>query len=288
MLRKQLVAAGLSVLMLLSGSMAVMAEETAQSSVSDAPSEAVSEAAESAAAENAELNVAGTALSDAVADVADDSGAGEDTADIAAGQQANSKNDYASKYYFETYSERDKTFLRVMVEIENLSEDKNLYVSDATIDLEDSEGHLLRCINSVHAIPSIIYPGNTGYLYCSGADLEGIEDIAGMKVVPDFVIRSTNTVLHDYPDSDITFKVGGDRKIEANGRVTNDTDTDVSSMNVTIIYFDNDMQVLGISSTQINDVPAGATRSFGMQGISLYGDASKISNAVKYELFINE
>ena len=44
---------------------------------------------------------------------------------------------------------------------------------------------------------------------------------------------------------------------------------------------------MSIGSSTINDVPAGATRSFGMRGL-VYGDTSKIGDAVNYEFFVSD
>lgn len=279
MVRKKLMAAGLSALMLLSGGVLVMGEETAASSVSET---AVESAAETAAEDSeAAVEEAVSASTEVVSD------AGAETAGSTADEQANSSNDYESNYYYETYTLLNKTCMRVLVSIKNTSENKNLYVSGASIDIEDQEGHLLRCVNNIDIVPQIVYPGNTGYFYSENINMDGIDDVSAINVVPDYVVRSTNSSLHEFPDSDISFKVGGDRKIEANGRITNDTDQDVSVLDVRIVYFDKDMNVLGIGETYINDIPVGATRSFGMDGLE-YGDIEKIGSAVSYELFTSE
>ena len=289
MFRKKLMAAGLSALMLLSGGVLVMGEETAASSVSET---AVESAAETAAEDSevaVEEAVSVATETDSVSEAAAVSltDAADETASNSSEPRADSSNDYESSFYYETYTVSSKTYFRAIVEIKNVSEDKNLYVSSATIDLEDKDGHLLRCINRVSVLPRIIYPGNSGYLYCERENMDGIENVSDINVTPDFVIRSTNSVLHDYPDSDISFKVGGDRKIEANGRIENDPDKDVELLDVKIIYLDDDMNVLGIGGTSIEDLPVGAKRSFGMEGLQ-YGDIDKIGGASRYELYVTD
>ena len=280
MKRSRLLAGGLGALMMLSGSSAVLGEETSQASEVEIVTESET------------VNGTENGLSEAAEDVAVSTGSDaaeerNDTADIASGDTAHSANDYESSLHYETYEVNKKTWMRAIVSIKNISEDKNLYVSGATFDLEDGDGHLIRCIDDIFALPDIIYPGNTGYLYCERIDLEGIDDVSAINVVPDFVVRSTTSVMHEYEDSDLSFRVGGERQIEANGRVKNTTDKDVDSMGVHIIYFDKDMNVLGIGSSHIDDIPAGATRSFGMQGLT-YGNVDKIGDAVNYEFFVDD
>lgn len=280
MMKRKIMAAGLSVLMMLSGTCAVSAEETSQSAESEIIVEDTAETAAESTTETAAESAAGSRA-------AGQTESGEEAADVTADERAHASNDYEYNYSFETYTEANRNFIRVMVEIKNVTEDKNLYVSGGTIDLEDADGHLVRCINQVNYVPRIIYPGNTGYMFCERGDLDGIEDIASIQVKPDFVIRNTSSVLNEYEDSDISFRVGGDYAIEANGRITNSTGQDVNSMDVYIAYFDKDMKLLGIGGSTINDVPAGATRSFGMRGL-VYGDTSKIGDAVNYEFFVSD
>lgn len=149
-----------------------------------------------------------------------------------------------------------------IVEIRN-SGKNNLYLKDVKFDIEDADGHLVQTNDyMVSAFPDVIKPNETGYLYTPyEITLDGVTEIEGLTLVPQFTAVITYATPYEYAVSDVSI-IDGKYGIKATGRVANNTTEDNSYLNVYILYYDVNGKILGIDDTVVTGLDAGKTVSF--------------------------
>lgn len=135
--------------------------------------------------------------------------------------------------------------------------------------------------------PDVIKPGEKGYLYNQyGSSLDGVTEIDGLQLVPQYVVKTTSTTPYEYPVSDVSVK-DDNFGVKTVGRVTNDTDKDCSLLYLQVIYYDAEGNLLGITGTNITELLAGRTVSFEVSGIGLSGDIS-VDQIADYRVIAQE
>jgi|GEM_PF-1580901 len=161
-----------------------------------------------------------------------------------------------------------------IVEVKNTGA-SNLYLKNASFDIENSAGQLLQTDDFlVYSCPDILLPGEVGYLYTSyAANLDGITDTEGLVLVPQFDAEATYVVPVEYEVAETTLW-DGKYGVTVTGRVFNQISDDNSYLYLTVVYFDRDGQVLGITGTSVTDLKAGKTASFEISGLSMADDFS--------------
>ncbi len=166
--------------------------------------------------------------------------------------------------------------------------DKSIYLSGTAFDVEDANGSLIKSDDMLSSCPDIIKPGETGYLYNDfGTSLGDVSDPASIKLVPQYVIKTTEKQLAEYDISDVSLKDDEYFGVSAVGRVTNNTDKDDSTVIISIVYFGQDGKVIGIDSTTVSDLIAGRTVSFETSGMNL-PDGLTTSSIADYKVIARE
>ena len=173
-----------------------------------------------------------------------------------------------------------------IVEVENTG-NSNIYITGTSFDIEDANKHLIQSDNIISCCPDVIKPGEKGYLYNQfGTSLDGVTDIKGLQLVPQYVVKTTTQTPQEYEVSDISLK-DDTFGVKAVGRVTNGTDKDQSYLYIQILYYDADQNILGISGTSITDFLAGRTVSFEISGMNL-PDGLTVDQIADYKVIAQE
>lgn len=166
-----------------------------------------------------------------------------------------------------------------IVEVENTG-NSNIYLTGTAFDIEDANGSLIQSDNFLSCCPDVIKPGEKGYIYNQfGSSLAGVNEIDGLQLVPQYVVKTTSATPAEYDISDVSIK-DDTFGVKTVGRVTNNTEKDNSIIYVQVLYYDSDGNLLGISGTNVTDLLAGRTVSFEISGIGLSGDltADKVAD----------
>ena len=187
---------------------------------------------------------------------------------------------------FDIYENYGEYSYRAIVEVENTGE-SNIYLSGTAFDIEDANGHLLQSDSMISCCPDVIFPGEKGFLYTQyGFSLEGISEIEGLQLVPQYVVKATSETPVDYKVSDVSLKEGK-WGVAAVGRVTNTTEVEDSLFYIQAVYYDNDGNVIGIDGTNVNDFLPGRTVSFEFSGMTLPRDLA-LDKIGTYEIIARE
>lgn len=176
------------------------------------------------------------------------------------------------------------TWVQTIVEITNTGSG-NLYLSSGAYDLEDANGTLLASQTMVSAFPSVLAPGEKGYMY----EETTLDDYSGdgkITVFPRPDVKEAKVDLIRYNVTDV--KVSDDTYggLKVLGRVENSTDADSDGM-VYIVAFFYDASGNPIASAftiLTEDIQSGAKIGFELSAFSLPDDitASSVTETVVY------
>lgn len=164
----------------------------------------------------------------------------------------------------------------------------NIYLKDATFDIEDSSGHLLQTEDLwVYTYRSVVKPGEKGYFYTGTAiKLDTMPEDGAVSLNAHMKIKATKHEPLNYEVSD-TSLAQGTFGIKTIGRVTNHTNKDDSLVYVRVAYYDAKGTILGISGTNVAGLDAGATVSFEISGLYMNDDFS-IEDVASYEVLAQD
>lgn len=170
-----------------------------------------------------------------------------------------------------------------VVEIENTSS-SNLLLKDCVFDLEDNNGHLLSTEDYINTCPSIIEPGEKGYFYngIGGYLNDGVSTANGLVLKPTITVEPTNNSLTYYNVTDTSGSWSILGTPEFTGRVTNQTSSDASEVKLYVLMFDENDRAIAITSSRIDDLRAGETRSFSISG--LIGITPEVGSSSMYTI----
>lgn len=176
-----------------------------------------------------------------------------------------------------------------IVEIENTGS-CNLYLSDATFDLEDNNGHLLQSDNFISKAPSVIKPGEKGYFY-NGLGASSIDDGVslsnGVKLVPQITVAKATGTASRCEVTDESFRKGTYGSPTITGRLVNNTSKEMDLVSVDIIFYDSNQNVLAIASTTEMDIPANGKKSFECSPLS-WNDHVSLEDVGYYKIIAEE
>ncbi len=157
----------------------------------------------------------------------------------------------------------------VIIEVKNTGE-VPLYLDKCTLDYEDNDGHLLQTTSpySINTVPAVIQPGEKGYFYTAPAKFdEGVSFENGCNLAYDVTLVKADEPLKLYEVTDTTVYSSMFGGVGIKGRVINDTDQDVSSLNVKTVFFNAEGRPIGVSGTSVYDVGANSKTSFDDSGL---------------------
>lgn len=140
------------------------------------------------------------------------------------------------------------------VEITNTGK-SSFYVTDPSFVIADETGASVLSDNEISMFPSVIAPGEKGYLFVFGHTLSGIQDASReLLLYPSYSVSSTDAAMHSYPVEQAVFSDGA-----LHGQVMNDTDTLASSLYAVGFCYNSDGYCIGISGVFLDDLPAHGT-----------------------------
>lgn len=172
-------------------------------------------------------------------------------------------------------------WIRIAVPVKNTGS-VNLYVSDASFDVENKDGEIVDTVDYVSAYPQIIKPGETAYYY-EETTYDG-KDTKDLKVIPDIDVEKATVDCIRYSISEDKVKTEKYGRTSLLGRVENTTDVDGSNVYVTVNYFDKDGKFLSQQFTILdNDLKAGAKKGFETSSLNAY--KFKSGDVGSYEVY---
>ena len=145
---------------------------------------------------------------------------------------------------------------------------KNLYLSSGTMDLEDTDGHLVESLSMVSVFPEVIQPGETAYYY-EETILDG-GDPGALNVLPHVKVKEAKVdcIRFEISDVDIADESYGDVKVT--GRVENTTSENQNLVQVIAFLFDADNNLIALPYTYLTDeLAAGDKIGFSMTTFSV-------------------
>ncbi len=188
--------------------------------------------------------------------------------------------------YFSTHinSFDENTYYEAIVEVTNTGYD-SIYLKNAVFDIEDGAGHLLATDDYISTVPSVIAPGETGYIYSDG-DVIGKDVPKNIKLVPTVTAVKATGTQNSYPVSDVSTYANDYGTIGVKGRITNNTDKEISYLYVRAVAFDAKGTALGIAGTSVTDIAPGNRGSFDISGLFMHDPATpeKVSRVAVYAL----
>ncbi|MBO4418425.1 MAG: hypothetical protein J5789_01160 [Oscillospiraceae bacterium] len=149
------------------------------------------------------------------------------------------------------------------------SGETDLYLDSATIDLKDDTGHLIDSIRHVSFYPKVLKPGETAWGFEDTIIKEKPE--TGLILETHLDVKAATVPCVRYEVSDITIsneRFGG---VEVTGQVTNTYMKELDQINVAILLFDNDDNLVACLHTYIyGPIKAGEMRGFSTSTLSSY------------------
>ncbi len=164
------------------------------------------------------------------------------------------------------------------------SGETNLYLSSATVDLKDETGHLVDSIKYVYFYPQVLQPGETAW----GFEEESISQKteSALTTFPHVDVKEATVPCIRYEVSDVTISNEKFLGVEVTGQVTNTTTSEADNVEVVILLFDNDNNLISASHTNIDGtIQPGESRGFSASShLSTY-DGLKAENIKTYIVY---
>lgn len=183
------------------------------------------------------------------------------------------------------YSESGKKF-NVIIEVKNTG-NVPIYLKNCVLDYEDNDGHLLQTYDFLSNVPDIVQPGEKGYFYTNGSSGfdKGISFDNGCNLVPSItVLKATGELKrHEVSDTSLFESYGS---AGCKGRITNETNEEISNIYARVVYYDVNGNVLGISGTNVSNIKANQKTSFSIAGLFLEGFS--VDDVASYKTYADE
>ena len=173
--------------------------------------------------------------------------------------------------------------IQVIAEISNTGTIP-IYLSTSSYDLEDSNGQIIASKQNISTYPSVIKPGEKGYLY-DETSLDNV--VTGLiTVVPRINAKKATVPCIRYEASEITISDTAYFGPKMVGRITNSTNEDEDGIIyvVAILYNNNNVPIGVLTDMLYDDFPKGTKMGFEATTLSLpdYVTASSIGNYTIY------
>lgn len=142
------------------------------------------------------------------------------------------------------------TWVQIVCPITNTGK-KNIYLSAATMDLEDMDGKLVDSKSLVSAFPDVLKPGETGYYYEETTLNDGMP--TELKVLPHVNAKESKVDCIRLETSEINITDDQFGGVKITGRVENTTDEAQDLVYVVAFLFDANNQLLCSPFTILSD-----------------------------------
>ena len=159
----------------------------------------------------------------------------------------------------------------VVIQVTNTG-DVPLVMSNPVIKVADASGNVIADVSGDGIVTGPTYLGvqDIGFIYST----KPIQLPAGTAPGTNYLAQGSADLtacadVHQFPLSNLKIGDGGREVPVVTGTVTNDTAENVSSVEVTALYVDNDTHMLGVATTHVSDLAPGASQDFTIGADSL-------------------
>ena len=168
-------------------------------------------------------------------------------------------------------------WVQTIVEITNTGT-TNLYLSSGSYDLEDASGTLIASKTMVSTYPSVLAPGEKGYMY-EETILDDTTD-GELIVLPREDIEEAKVELIRFPVTDTKISNGTYGKVKMTGRIENTSNETQNFVYIVAFLYDDNGACIGqIFTILTEDLAAGDKIGFEMSSLTLPDDVSAESIA---------
>lgn len=175
-------------------------------------------------------------------------------------------------------------WVQVIVEISNTGSE-NLYLGSSAYDLEDAGGALISSKTMVSTYPSVLAPGEKGYMY-EETILDNYNGDGQLSVVPRLSVEESKVPLIRYDTSDISVSDGSYGDISVLGRLENTTSSSADGLVYIVAFFyDESGAPIGSALNILTDgLESGSKVGFELNEHSMPKDVTSqsIANTVVY------
>lgn len=173
-------------------------------------------------------------------------------------------------------------YLQGVVVIENTG-NTNLFLNDATFDVEDENGNLIASRGYINAYPQIIAPGERG-VYFEEMNIDTLDTSKSYKLIPYLDVEKATVNLIRLNYSDVKIQEGSyGIYIDVLGRIHNTTKNDYSSALVAVICYDSNGKVIDVIYSY-ETCKAGEKRGFEISHHPTF-DIS-VSDISRYDVYV--
>ncbi len=173
-------------------------------------------------------------------------------------------------------------YLQGVVVIENTG-NTNLFLNDATFDVEDENGNLIASRGYINAYPQIIAPGERG-VYFEEMNIDSLDTSKSYKLIPYLDVEKATVNLIRLNYSDVKIQEGSyGIYIDVLGRIHNTTKNDYSSALVAVICYDSNGKVIDVIYSY-ETCKAGEKRGFEISHHPTF-DIS-VSDISRYDVYV--
>ncbi|MBQ6266239.1 MAG: hypothetical protein IJK64_00540 [Clostridia bacterium] len=159
---------------------------------------------------------------------------------------------------------------------------ENLYLSSASVDIEDASGNLVKTLSMVSVYPQILKPGETAY-YFNETTAEEALPAEGLKAIPHVSVKKASADCIRYAVSETAVKDSDYYGAKVSGRVENTTDEVGKMVYVVAQLFDANGQLLAQQFTILdNDLQPGEKIGFETSNL---GSNIAAADVASFEVF---
>lgn len=175
------------------------------------------------------------------------------------------------------------TWIQAVVQIQNTGSD-TLYIGNASVDIENADGKLLKTLSLVSVYPDVLKPNETALLV-EDTTLDEDPGVKELTVIPHLEIKRAKIDCIRYPVSDESFSTDTFGDVQMIGRVENNTTETKSLVYVVVNLYDADHHGIGQLFTILtNDLNPGEKIGFTLSTLSS-PESLTIESIASYEVF---
>lgn len=160
-----------------------------------------------------------------------------------------------------------------------------MYLSSGAYDLEDSSGALVKAQTMVSTFPTVLAPGEKGYMY-EETTLDEYEGDGELTILPRPDVKAATVDLVRYNVSELKVSNDAFGGVKVSGRIENQTSEKTDGMVYIVAFFyDESGTPIGSAFTILTEtIDAGAKIGFELSGFSLPDDVTSdsVSDTVVY------
>lgn len=165
--------------------------------------------------------------------------------------------------------------------------DEPYSVYGLSLDLEDAKGSLVLTSSSISVYPDVIMPGSSGFIHEKISGFAGDEDF-DPKVIAKPVLHYKTKAMpgYEYPNVTVSEIIIGDEPVFRNisCRVQNNTDEDLSGLNIVGLLFDDNDKYLTYTISLFESIDPHDKKGFKL--MELYKDESVDFSGAKVKIFV--